>query len=584
MAALGVYFASATDECARRRDAVTDERLVRLDESILRDGCPAADYGVPDWGWTETEAFDVSALERHREEGLSLLGERRTATGSWGLHDPLAAPLLEFWEQLLAPTARFVLVYRAPWSCIAALIRLRPEPFRARADYAVRLWCHHNRRLLDFHGRQPGRCLLVNGDEVRADQAAFVALLADRLPSDFDCADQGAVASSNELASLRHALGEHADAEPVLRAMLARVWPECDELYVSLEQAAELPRRQATHKAKTTEEQSRTAHRRLRAVDLSVILTCFNDGAYLAEAVTSALATCAGRHELIVVDDGSNDEHTLDELERLRASGIQVIVRPHPSGGPGVPRNAGIEASQGRYLLTLDADDRLHPSWAQLGIAALNADSRLGVVYGDAMYFGAWKGRWSMGHFDLARLLERNFIAACAVMRREVWEESGGYDARISAIMWEDWDLWLSAAERGWAFRYLPEVLFDYRIRRNSMAHNASRQRQRAAVRALLEAKHPVLFEQGFAPALRAWHEWAQSTSPPLPGGPERWSGAVPPLERRHRWGRYPRLLARHARHPVMAARLTSLELSVLAAETRERVKAARAGRSRRTP
>ena len=132
MAALGVRFASAAGECASPQDALTDERLVRLDESILRDGCLAADPGVPDWGWTESEAFDVGAFGRHREEGLSLLGERRSATGCWGMHDPLAAPLLEFWEQLLGPAARFVLVYRAPWFCIAALARLRPEPFRAR--------------------------------------------------------------------------------------------------------------------------------------------------------------------------------------------------------------------------------------------------------------------------------------------------------------------------------------------------------------------------------------------------------------------------------------------------------------------
>src|SRR5690242_2881922 len=88
MAALGVCFGSSAGQSALCRDALTDERFVRLDESILRDGCPPADPGVPDWGWTETEAFDVGALGRHREEGLSLLGERRDVAGCWGLHDP----------------------------------------------------------------------------------------------------------------------------------------------------------------------------------------------------------------------------------------------------------------------------------------------------------------------------------------------------------------------------------------------------------------------------------------------------------------------------------------------------------------
>jgi hypothetical protein len=229
----------------------------------------------------------------------------------------------------------------------------------------------------------------------------------------------------------------------------------------------------------------------------------------------------------------------------------------------------GIEASRGRYVLPLDADDRLHPSWGQLGITALDADPRLGVVYGDAIYFGAWKGRWTMGRFDLARLLERNFIASCAVIRREVWEEVGGYDPAFSPVMWEDYDMWLSVAERGWAFGYLPEVLFDYRIRRTSGARDASRQSQRAAFRGLLEVKHPALFRQGFAPALGAWHEWVQATTPPPPGGPHRWSGAVPSLVRQSPWRRYQRVLGRHARHPVMATKLVRLELRVMAGEAR---------------
>jgi len=565
LATLGIPFGPSAED-----SALTGERLLRLDKSILRDGCTGADRGVPDWGWTEAETFDDTVFERHRQEALSLLAERRDDTGSWGLHDPLAVPLLAFWEQLLGSAARFVLVYRAPWSCITALIRLRPE-FRARADYAVRLWCHHNRRLLDFHRRHSDRCILVNGDEVRADPTAFVELLTDRMPSDFNRTDQAAGTPPEESALVCDRVGEQAEAETVVRTMLSRVWPECDELYASLEQSAELPIRRTIRKAEVAEQQTRAARARLRPVDLSVIVTCFNDGQYLTEALASALATCAGRHELIVVDDGSDDEHTRNELERLRESGIRVIVRPHPSGGPGAPRNTGIEASRGRYLLPLDADNRLRPSYARVGIAALDADPRVGVVYGDAMYFGAWKGRWKVGHFDLARLLKRNFIDACAVIRREVWEESGGYDTRMST-MWEDYDLWLSAAERGWAFLYVPEVLFDYRVRHHAMTRDTSRQRQRAAVRDLVEVKHPVLFNQGFAPALCAWHEWARSTSPPPPAGPGRWSGAVHPLEGPGRWERYPRLLARHARHPVLAARLTRLQLSVVAAEARERL------------
>ena len=71
--------------------------------------------------------------------------------------------------------------------------------------------------------------------------------------------------------------------------------------------------------------------------------------------------------------------------------------------------------------------------------------------------------------FDLLSLIRENFIDACALFRKKLWEEVGGYDERMPWMGWEDWDFWLRAAYYGASFVHLPKVGFDYRVRNDSV-------------------------------------------------------------------------------------------------------------------
>lgn len=227
-------------------------------------------------------------------------------------------------------------------------------------------------------------------------------------------------------------------------------------------------------------------------VDVSIVVPCFNHGLYLAEAIASARACRVPRCEVIVVNDGSDDPATVVALEELRRDGTYVIDQPNL--GPAAARNAGIRASRGRYILPLDADNRLRARYAPVGAQLLDRNPEIGVVYGDHSLFGEQAGVRRPGPFDLGRLLRGNYIDTCAVFRREIWEDCGGY--QTATELWEDWDFWLAAAERGYEFHYVPEVLFDYRIR----ADAPSSQRNPAVWRAQREAivtRHPALFDTG---------------------------------------------------------------------------------------
>jgi poly(ribitol-phosphate) beta-N-acetylglucosaminyltransferase len=96
--------------------------------------------------------------------------------------------------------------------------------------------------------------------------------------------------------------------------------------------------------------------------DVTVIIPAYNSIAYVAKAVESVLGQTLGmdRIELIAVDDGSTDG-TGEELERLAARQPNMtVLHEENSGGPGRPRNAGLNLATGRFVFFLDADDYLN--------------------------------------------------------------------------------------------------------------------------------------------------------------------------------------------------------------------------------
>lgn len=227
---------------------------------------------------------------------------------------------------------------------------------------------------------------------------------------------------------------------------------------------------------------------------VSVIIPCFNHGEFLPEAVASVTGGKRDDIEIIVVDDGSTDQRTRTETDKLIAEGIKVIRQKNQ--GLAAARNAGIAASKAEYVFPLDADDRIRPVCLDHGIRILNADSRVGVVYGDGEYFGVRTGRWRIGPFNPNQLLQWNYIACCAVYRRSIWEQNGGYDGTMPVQGLEDWDFWLGALERGWRFAYVPEVFFDYRVAKESMitrSHGFEEQVER-----FIAAKHAALYRKEF--------------------------------------------------------------------------------------
>jgi glycosyltransferase involved in cell wall biosynthesis len=221
--------------------------------------------------------------------------------------------------------------------------------------------------------------------------------------------------------------------------------------------------------------------------DVTIVITCFNYGGFLAEAVQSALHQNGGEPRVTVVDDGSTDETTLLELERLPE---RVELIRQANGGVAAARNTGLRRVQTDYALVLDADDRLPASALSTLRAPLEADPRLGFSHGLMHFFGEWDGVLPMPEYDPYGLLFRHTIGTSALMRRELVDDVGGFDSELAG--YEDWDFWLGALHHGWRGRRVNEVTLMYR-RHGGSRHLGARGHYRAAF-AQLRRKYPDLY------------------------------------------------------------------------------------------
>ena len=459
-----------------------DLDFLTLNREMLRAATASDDGGHPDWGWTESERLDRDGFAAYRERAARLVGEQAGARGNalWGWKDPRSSLVLDFWDPLLAG-ARYLLVYRFPWEVADSMQRLGAEVFLRRPDYAWRIWAFYNRHLLDFHRRHRERSLLVSTDVVLREPARLLALLQERLGLD------PARVRAEEI--IDPELFQSSGADDPLIALAAAAHPDCAALLVDLDAAADLP---ATGLWSTAPPRPRSVSS--DSPRLSVVIPCYDQGELLLEAVASVERSIEEPCELIVINDGSCEPRTLEVLDLLRRSGYRIVDQEN--GGLAAARNAGIELARSPYILPLDADNRLRPGFVTPALAILDAQPQVAAVYGDRYDFGLRNGTVDVPPFELDSLLPFNFIDACALLRKEVWSACGGYDPDMPAPGWEDWDLWIGAAERGWQLHHLPGEAFDYRVRPSSMISLFEDEERRRRMHTYVIAKHRDLYWQ----------------------------------------------------------------------------------------
>jgi len=201
---------------------------------------------------------------------------------------------------------------------------------------------------------------------------------------------------------------------------------------------------------------------------LSVVIPCFNHGQYLQETIDSVLSYQDQPIEIIIVDDGSDDSFTKVKIEELKNLGYNVIQQIN--SGLAKTRNIGIASAKGKYILPLDADNKIRADYIRNAIKLLDADFT-DIVYAKPSFFGeVIKEREFETHkFDGTKLIFENYIDACAIFRKNVWIKNEGYDEKMPYQGLEDWDFWLKSYFNKFRFHFINEELYEYRILSNSM-------------------------------------------------------------------------------------------------------------------
>ena len=227
---------------------------------------------------------------------------------------------------------------------------------------------------------------------------------------------------------------------------------------------------------------------------VSIIMPCYNDGAYIRDAVGSVRRQTYSNIELIIIDDGSDDLNTLAIIAELESEGATVLHTDHlrPAGA----RNAGIMASTGDYILPVDSDDLIEPTYVEQAVKILNEHDNIGVVYCRADLFGEQSGPWDIPDYSLDKMLLDNIVFVTAMFRKEDWEKVGGYRTTMEFGM-EDYDFWLSIMELDREIYQIPEVLFHYRIK--PISRTTRFQEDPSVVQQtyrMIYQQHPVLYEK----------------------------------------------------------------------------------------
>lgn len=195
---------------------------------------------------------------------------------------------------------------------------------------------------------------------------------------------------------------------------------------------------------------------------VSIIIPCYNQGKYVAEAINSALRQTFKDIEIVCVNDGSTD----NSVEIIKSFENKyknfIFLNNEENRGVIYSRNFAIKNCNGTYILPLDADDIIEPTYVEKAVKILDNNPNIGIVYCKAKIFGNYDKYWNLKPFNKSDILYENCIFCSAIFRKSDFIKIGGYNNNMKYGC-EDYDLWLSFIEQRLEVFQINEILFSYR-------------------------------------------------------------------------------------------------------------------------
>lgn len=242
-----------------------------------------------------------------------------------------------------------------------------------------------------------------------------------------------------------------------------------------------------------------------RGPKVSVIIPCYNAHAFLGRALESIRAQTLPDIEIIVVDDGSTDANTRAYLQTL---GDDVrLVRQENKGLPGA-RNTGFREALGEFVLPLDCDDWIEPTFLAKAIDLLDDNPDWAYAFAHILLEGNEAGVLKKT-YNFFEQLFLNHVPYCLLIRKQAWKHVGGYDESMRRGC-EDWEFNLRLGISGLFGIAIPEPLFHYQVSTTGMLQSLSSDLY-AEIWSGIQEKHKDHYSLGSL--MHVWAKWRRVPS-----------------------------------------------------------------------
>lgn len=207
-------------------------------------------------------------------------------------------------------------------------------------------------------------------------------------------------------------------------------------------------------------------------VKVSVLMPVYNTKAeHFENAVNSVLQQTFQDFELIVVDDGSTNQDTIDYLLKISSNQRIKIVNLEENSGIVTALNSGINHCNGDLIARMDSDDIARPKWLATMVDFMRKHPGIIIAGCQIQPFGIYTERTNhYAMIDKTYVLRTNsnwfFNHPGCIYRKEPIVQLGSYGNPPREMLAEDYALWCRLLKAGYYLYNIPDCLIDYRVER----------------------------------------------------------------------------------------------------------------------
>lgn len=226
---------------------------------------------------------------------------------------------------------------------------------------------------------------------------------------------------------------------------------------------------------------------------LSVVIPYYNLGKCIEQTINSILNSTYNNLEILIINDGSTDPLSINILNKYR-NHPKITVFDNENRGLAQSRNFGALKAKGKFLAFLDADDCVASTYYEKAIHILNQYKNVHFIGAWTQYFEDSKAIWPTFNPEPPLILVYNSINSSAlVYKTESFLKAGLNDERFKGI--EDYDSVLNMLTNGLRGIAIPEILFNYRVRKNSMIKGVTKEIRKEYYNSILK-KYSLLYSK----------------------------------------------------------------------------------------